>query len=607
MSPRRGAPHRSATEPTFRLRDLGRAQEILRVCARHGFGKVFSSPALQKVPGLGSFAQERAVGADRSEPERLVAALEELGPTFVKLGQILSTRPDILSDDYLKEFQKLQNQVAPFPSDVAEAIVSEELGAIPGDLFAKFDPTPVASASIAQVHRAVLHDGRIMAVKVQRPGIESLLRSDINILYFLAQFLEGRLDLGVTTPRALVESFDRAVSVEVDFLAEAANAEAFRHALHATVGVYVPAVHRSLTTRRVLTMEWVEGAKLSDIDRTRADPSLVMDRLIEATYQQIFVQGIFHADPHPGNLVVNDDSVLTFLDFGLTGRITPEMRDTLEALFVGVIFRDAEGLARTLYRAATDTDVRINIRALAGEIRTLLDQYAGVAMKDQDTSRIALDVLELAGRYQLRLPENYAVLARSEVALDGIARTLVPDWDLMEATRPYAQRLAAERLNPEKVGGDVLRSGIGAITMLKDLPAQLDQLMLDVERGNFVIQAETPAVDRLTAALDRIGRALVFGVGASAFLVASSTLLAVLVEQQAQGSLGTAIGGVLLVTLGGTTLLAAGLITALMWNLFVRGWLQRVPWVGLLRHIPGIRRFVRSGSRPPNNRNDRND
>jgi hypothetical protein len=143
--------------------------------------------------------------------------------------------------------------------------------------------------------------------------------------------------------------------------------------------------------------------------------------------------------------------------------------------------------------------------------------------------------------------------------------------------------------------------------MLKDLPAQLDQLMLDVERGNFVIQAETPAVDRLTAALDRIGRALVFGVGASAFLVASSTLLAVLVEQQAQGSLGTAIGGVLLVTLGGTTLLAAGLITALMWNLFVRGWLQRVPWVGLLRHIPGIRRFVRSGSRPPNNRNDRND
>jgi ubiquinone biosynthesis protein len=558
---------------------------------------VFSSPALQKVPGLGSFAQERAVGADRSEPERLVAALGELGPTFIKLGQILSTRPDILSDEYLREFQKLQNEVAPFPGDVAEGIVREELGAAPSELFAEFDPKPVASASIAQVHRAVLHDGRIMAVKIQRPGIESLLRSDINILYFLAQFLEGRLDLGVTTPRSLVESFDRAVSVEVDFLAEAANAEAFRHALHATPGVYVPAIHRSLTTRRVLTMEWVEGAKLSDIDRTRADPSLVMDRLIEATYQQIFVQGIFHADPHPGNLVVNDDSVLTFLDFGLTGRITPEMRDTLEALFVGVIFRDAEGLARTLYRAATDTDVRVNLRALGGEIRTLLDRYGGVAMKDQDTSRIALDVLALAGRYQLRLPENYAVLARSEVALDGIARTLVPDWDLMEATRPYAQRLAAERLNPEKVGGDVLRSGIGAIHMLKDLPAQLDQLMLDVERGNFVIEAQTPAVDRLTDTLDRIGSALVFGVGASAFLIASSTLLAVLVEQQAQGSLGTAIGVLLLVTLGGTTLLAAGLIAALMWNLFVRGWLQRVPWSGVLRHIPGIGRFVRRGGR----------
>jgi len=598
----RGTVHHSPKEPTYRLRDLGRAQEILRVCARYGFGHVFSSPTLQKIPGLGNFAQERVTSAEGSAPERLVAALEELGPTFIKLGQVLSTRPDVLPPDYLEQFQKLQNEVAPFPGEEACEIISTELGAPTEDLFAEFDSQPVASASIAQVHRAVLEDGRIMAVKVQRPGIEQTLRSDINILYFLSEFMEGRLNLGITSPRALVESFDRAISVEVDFLSEAANAEAFRHALHATEGVYVPAVHRSLTSRRVLTMEWVSGAKLSDIDQTSADPQLVMDRLIEATYQQIFVQGIFHADPHPGNLVVNDQSTLTYLDFGLTGRITPEMRDTLEALFVGVIFRDSEGLARTLYRAAS-TEARVNLRELSREIRSLLDTYGGVALQDQDTSRIALDVLELAARHQLRLPEEYAVLARSEVALDGIARTLVPDWDLMAATRPYAQRLATERLHPEKLSGDALRSGMGALSMLKELPAQVDQLMLDVEQGNLVVKANTPSVDRLTATVDRIGRALVFGVGASAFLVASSTLLAVLVEQHtefaAQGILGTAMGLLVVIVLGGTTVLASGLIVALIWNLFVRGWIQRIPWRRLIRHIPVIRRLAPSGKKAP--------
>lgn len=585
--------HRSAANSNFRLRDLSRAQEILRVCVRHGFGNVFASPALQKIPGLGTVLQEKAVRDGRTAPERLVTVLEELGPTFVKLGQILSSRPDVLPPEYLNEFQRLQNEVTPFAGEIAAQLILEELGAGPSELFSEFESTPVASASIAQVHRATLHDGRIMAVKVQRPGIEQTLRSDLNILYFLAQFLEGRLELGITSPSALIESFDRALSVEVDFLAEAANAEAFRHALHATEGVYVPAIHRSLTSRRVLTMEWIEGAKLTSIDNTSASRTLVMERLIEATYQQIFVQGIFHADPHPGNLVVNDDSTLTFLDFGLTGRITPEMRDTLEALFVGVIFRDSDGLARTLYRAAS-TEARINLRAMASEIRNLLDRYAGLSMQDQDTSRIALDILDLASRYQLRLPEEYAVLARSEVALDGIARSLVPDWDLMEATRPYAQRLASDRLKPERLGGDVLRSGMGALNVLKDLPAQVDQLMFDVERGNLVVRADTPAVDRLTATLDRIGRALIFGVGASAFLVASSTLLGVLVEQQALDQASSALSLLIMVILGGTTMLAASLITALMWNLFVRGWLSRIPWASLLRHIPFIGRLIPS-------------
>ena len=325
----------------YQFRDIGRAREILTVLARHGFGGIVSSLPLHRIPGL-----RNPEGLDSEGPkkiparERLVSAFQDLGPSFVKLGQMLSTRPDVLPGDWIDAFAKLQDQVAPFPGDLARAQVEDALGAPVEEIFEEFSREPVASASIAQVHTARLSDGTRVAVKIQRPGIEKTLRSDINIMYMLGELLEGRLDLGVYTPTKVVEAFDRAISLEIDFLNEAANGQAFAKALDGMEGVYVPKVHRTLTARTVLTMEWIDGHKLSDIDKSGAQRELIMDRLVEATYCQIFQHGIFHADPHPGNLVVNDESVLTFLDFGLMGRITPEMRAPLEGLLVGIIFRN---------------------------------------------------------------------------------------------------------------------------------------------------------------------------------------------------------------------------------------------------------------------------
>jgi len=572
-------------ERSYRLEDLGRAREILGVLVKHGFGQFVSGLPLHRIPGLGRIQDEGHIAENVAAPERAVRAMEELGPAFVKLGQMLSTRPDLLPGDWVAAFARLQDRVPPFPAEQAHEVIREQLGAPVEDLFASFEDTPVASASIAQVHHAVTHDGVDLAIKVQRPGIETQLRSDLNILYVLAGWLEGQLDLGIYTPRAVVEAFDRAVTAEADFNLEAASAEEFRAALSKVAGVHVPGIDRALTSRRVLTMDWCPGRNLSDIEATTADPSRVLDALIEATFTQLFVHGLFHGDPHPGNLLVDDDSVLTYLDFGLVGRVTPAMRDTLMGLFVSVMLKDADGVARTLYRAGT-ADGRVNLRSLSARIEALLQQYGELSFDQQDTGRIATELLELAREHGLRLPEEYAVLARAMATLDGVARQLVPGFDIWNAVKPYASRLASERLDPEALSGEFLRSTLSAATVLRELPSQLDQVLLDLERGAFQLTAATPSVDRLNDTIDRLGRALVFGLGVGSFLV-SAAILTVGLQFGAAGPLG--MGQLVSAAAVAFSLLAAsGLLWGLIWNLFLEKRVRAVRWGRFVGLIPGL-------------------
>ena len=553
--------------PRYALHDLGRARHILAVLARHGFAQVIAASPLGRVPGLVGVLSEGREPEDGSAPRRLVSAFLELGPTFVKLGQMLSTRPDLLPEEWVTEFATLQDHVPPFPTEEAVRIVEEELGVGIAVSFLEFADRPIASASIAQVHRATLQDGRQVAVKVQRPGIERTLRSDLNILYVLADWLDGG-ELGVFQhPRAVVEAFDRALSEELDFLHEAGNVELIGEAFVGLEGVTAPAVHRPFCGRRVLVLDWAEGRKLSQIREGPADPELVMTRLIEACYRQIFVRGAFHGDPHPGNLVVDDAGLLTYLDFGLVGRISGEMREVLVGLLTGIVFQDGDLLARTLYRAGS-ADGRVQVRALAAEIQAMLDALAGKSLKRLDASRLALDILALARRHGLQLPPEYAVLARAQLTLDGVARELVPDWDMVSRVRPWAERLVRERMDPNRLPEELMRGSLSAAAALRSLPGQIDQILLDLERGSFQLRADTPAVDRLTESLDRTGRALVFGLGVSAFLVSAAILGSALLLREGDSGPIEVFGTMAVVA---SLLAASGLVSALMWNLFLRG------------------------------------
>ena len=501
------------------LKDMARAREILGVLVRHGFGGM-----LGQLPTQLAAKQESDHPSPRAGPERALRVVEELGPTFVKLGQILSTRPDILPPDYIDAFSRLQDSVPPFPGEEAEFIVAQELRQPVDELFETFDREPVASASIAQVHRARLKNGDDVAVKVQRPGIEENIRSDIHILFRLAEALERSLeDVGLYPPTAILVEFERAVSSELDFLAEAHNAEVMKRNLAGLEGVRVPGVDRRHSSHRVLTMEWLDGVKLADAEGI--DPQVFMERVVSATYQQVFVDGFFHADPHPGNLLVGEGGSLCYVDFGLVGQLTRQQQEQLVDLFVAIIFKDAETVARISYRAG-GSQGRLDLRAFAREVDELFARYGGLSMDEQPMGTILTDLVQLTTRHRLRLPEEYAMLARAGVTLDGIARLHVPDWNMFDTLRPFAVKLATRRHDPSKMGADALALANQAMLAARDLPLQLDQIMMDLEGGRMRISVRNETLDELHRSLRRLGTSALLAIGAAALLVSASVLTA---------------------------------------------------------------------------------
>ncbi len=465
------------------VRDLGRVRTIATVLASHGFG------SLLQASGLSPYAAKSKTEQDgSSQAVRLRRVLVELGPTFVKLGQVLSVRPDIVPQSMITELSKLQDTVPPVSWEQAKLVIETELDAPLEEVFAQVQEAPVASASIAQVHLATLKDGREVALKVQRPGIQKVIRSDLHILHSLASLVEGRLDLpGVYTPTAIVKEFDAAIAEELDFACEARNAERFRECFIEEPQVMVPRIYRRFTTPRLLVMERVHGTPLSQVpdDDPRLEPGI--QELVESTIAQVFDHGFFHADPHPGNLVLMDDGRLAFLDFGLCGSLTAQMRETLVTIMVALVFQDAETLALSIYHAG-GVQGRVDLRAFKAEIERLLQKYHGASLADLSTQASLVEFIQVSARFHIKLVPEYALLARSASIVDGILRSRVPQTDPVELVRPHARRLMTDRLSPERMGADAMRLFVQAQGGFRQLPTQLNQLLLDLERGQVRVE-----------------------------------------------------------------------------------------------------------------------
>jgi len=477
-------------EQTIQLRDLGRVQEIATVLTRNGFGQVFS------LLGLGGKLSSVAEADAPTKPwaRRLRQVLVELGPTFVKFGQVLSVRPDILPPDLLAEFQTLQDQVPAMPIGVVRAILLEELGRPMEEVFEAFDEEPVGSASIAQVHRAVLVGGKEVAVKVQRRGIARIIRSDIHILYSLAALTEGRIAVpGFYTPTAIVKEFDAAITRELDFHQEAHSAEKLRAQLRDMADVFVPEVYHRWCSVRVLVLQLVKGKPLKAVFGTleRNHARRIAHLLMDATYHQVFENGYFHGDPHPGNLFLTDDDQLAYIDFGMMGLLTGAMQDTVLNAFTSMVFRDADTLAMTVYRAGA-VDERIDLRLFRADLERKMLEYHGASLEELADPATIVDIIQLAARYRINLPAEYAVLGRAMGLIEGSLRGLLPGLDIVAEVTPYAQRLVRQRFAPERVAADAARLMVQMQGHFRELPTQMNQVLMDLEGGRLSFETRDP-------------------------------------------------------------------------------------------------------------------
>lgn len=470
------------------VKDLGRLQQIAQVLARHGLGWLVAHLDL---PGLGSRREE---GERPLAPERLVAVLRDLGPTFVKIGQMLSTRSDILPAAYTDALQGLQDDVGPFPFEEVEAQIHQALGGSIDSLFAAFDETPVATASISQVHRARLHSGEEVAVKVRRPDVKERLETDLSLLLFLArraeaQFPEVRL-MGLT---GILQELRKGISEETDFRVEAGHLQRFAENFAGNDAILIPAVFRSHTAEQVLTMEWVEGVRIGRAREAGFDMRKVGERYLGAAFQMLLEDGLFHGDLHPGNVLVLEGDRLGLLDFGLVGRLTEEMRENLVTIFFAVQRRDFRTIARVYWEFSTRSD-HVDYSAWESDLQGLMErQVVGRSMAELQIEEFVKQMTEIALRHNVRITPSYTLFFKALLTAQGLARQLVPEVDPFEEMLPYVQRMARELYSRERIQEELFYQLTSLRYTVRRLPLVLGQAVSDLQEGRLRLKLQTEA------------------------------------------------------------------------------------------------------------------
>jgi ubiquinone biosynthesis protein len=477
-------------------RHLRRYRQILAVFLKYGFGDLLRSIGVHGYVG----ARWWKIDAGRPEPvgvlsraEAVKAALEELGPTFIKAGQFLSTRPDLLPAEFTQELARLQDDVPPFSFSDARQIVEQELGSPLEEVFSDFQERPVAAASIGQVHAARLPDGNEVVVKIQRPGLRATVRVDMEIMAHLAALAEKHLTGGESyQPALIVQELARSLERELDYNLEAANMERFAAQFAGDTAVYVPTVYRDFTTKRVLTMERVHGVKASEIDQLEKadlDGRKVASQGFDQIMRQIFVHGFFHGDPHPGNIVVLPDNVICYLDFGMMGRVSRQDRECFVDLLAAIARRDEAKAAAALLRIATP-EGGLDYRLLERELSEITEDYSSRALKELDFASLLQQVMRMVVRHRLRVPPDLYLMAKALGSVEGLGRALDPEFNAMEHAIPFVRRIQFKRLDPRSITRDVLDSGSEFLRLLREIPGEVREILVQARQGRVKFEFE---------------------------------------------------------------------------------------------------------------------
>jgi len=515
-----------------KIRDIRRLNQILRILTKHGFGFAIQQLHLNDHAIGRGIIKTRVLRRFAEPPEsravRLRKVLEELGPTFIKLGQTLSVRPDLVPLDLCYELSKLQDRVPPFGYEDVKKQIKESFGNYPEKIFASFDPVPFAAASLGQAHRAQLKTGENVVVKVQRPDMRKTIETDIDILYTLAQLANRYMhDIKIFDPISIVDEFSRVITKEIDFTYEAHNIDKFCKNFKEITTVQIPRVFWEYTKPKVITTEEITGIRMSDyLNQPHSDEEkkAVAANGANAILQQIFIDGFFHADPHPGNIFILPDNAAAFVDFGIVGRLDEDTRDVVVNLLIAVSTKNINGIIKALEMLGSVAEEH-SLRDFKHDISDFVERFYDIPLKQIEISTILPQAIELMTRHKLRIPPQFHVMIKAIATMDGVARQLDPDFNTIAHSRPFVERLVHERHDPKRIYKDVLLYSSELLDILKVIPKDTYEILKKIKTGTLKIEFEHQGLSKFIAEMDKSSNRISFSLVISALIIGSSLII----------------------------------------------------------------------------------
>jgi ubiquinone biosynthesis protein len=541
-------------------RDLGRVQDIASVMIRYGFGgfvrKLGFGAALERAGKILHWQQVEDI-SKLDTPQRIRSALEDLGPTFIKLGQILATRVDLFPPHYITEFEKLQDQAPAVPFEDLLLQIEEDIGGRIDEAFSEVDQQPLAAASIAQVHKATLLDGTLVVLKVRRPGLRKTIEADLRLLQRIVDIIEFELpDISRFHPQEVLRQFNQSLRRELDLATECRNAERVAINLADDPNIIIPKVYWQWTGERINVQEYIQGIHgrdLASIEAAGLDKKLLADRGSKAVLKMIMEDGFFHADTHAGNIFYLPDNRLAFIDFGMVGRLTQERREQVISLLNGMInhlpAKVAEILEDWSDNLYTDEDV------LTVDIEAFVDQYSSLALKDLSLTAMLTDLMALLRDHNLILPPDLIMLIKAYITLDGLGRYLNPEFNTLVFATPYIQEVMLDRYRPEAIAKRTWRNLIGIADMLSNLPKDLRKLLRATRKGAIQIDVTVRHLDRYVNTMDVAISRLTMGMVTAALIIGSSIIMTIKGGPELFGLPAFGFLGYTIATVGGIWLL----------------------------------------------------
>lgn len=507
------------------FQSAGRLRTIVGVFAKHGFQN-FAERAR-----LGRFVLEKFSEVDAEKftaAERMRMAFEELGPTFVKFGQLLATRSDLIPEDFVAEFKKLHDRVEPEDFEVIQGIIQEHFKLKLDDVFSSFDEIPIGSASIAQVHSAILKDGSKVVVKVQRPNIQKIIRDDLSVLFAIAGLLDKYVpELRPLNPTAMVDEFFKALQLETDFAVEANNIRRFQKNFENDATVRIPEIYSKLSGKKVLVLEYFDGIPLSDpaaLSKMGTDTEIIIKAGLMSFFRSVFQHGLFHGDLHAGNLIILPDSKLGLIDFGVVGRLTRKSQDSVAGMFVSLANEDYEQLAYE-YMDIAPFNEHVDANQFARDLREMIAPHYGLSFKDMDVGKLLMSSANIAAQYKLRLPSELMLLFKALVAIEGMGRLIVKDFDVLSYSLEFATELIKAKYDPTRIAKDLVRLTRESTSLVASLPRQIKILLKRLGSPEHAWKFELQEMEELRRSIESSSNIIFLGIIISSLILSGSALM----------------------------------------------------------------------------------